>query len=214
MNKSEIVSLSNIQKKIQDKPIFSIHAFTVSKGDFVTIKGVSGSGKSTLLNILGMNDTVSSGEYLFEGVETAELKAKEKLKIKRNKISFLFQDFGLVEEETINFNLEIGLKYSKLSRKEKVKQKKEALNAVNLNKKLSTTISSLSGGEKQRIALARIILKPSILILADEPTGSLDSLNRDIVTDILFKQSINGKAVIIVTHDEELAKKGNKSIEL
>lgn len=214
MNKNEIVSLSNIQKKIQDKPIFSIHAFTVSKGDFVTIKGVSGSGKSTLLNILGMNDTVSSGEYLFEGVETAELKAKEKLKIKRNKISFLFQDFGLVEEETINYNLEIGLKYSKLSRKEKVKQKKEALNAVNLNKKLSTTSSSLSGGEKQRVALARIILKPSILILADEPTGSLDSLNRDIVTDILFQQSIDGKAVIIVTHDEELAKKGNKSIEL
>ncbi|WP_341785112.1 ATP-binding cassette domain-containing protein [Lactococcus petauri] len=202
------------KKKIQDKPIFSIHAFTVSKGDFVTIKGVSGSGKTTLLNILGMNDTVSSGEYLFEGVETAELKAKEKLKIKRNKISFLFQDFGLVEEETINFNLEIGLKYSKLSRKEKVKQKKEALNAVNLNKKLSTTISSLSGGEKQRVALARIILKPSILILADEPTGSLDSLNRDIVTDILFQQSIDGKAVIIVTHDEELAKKGNKTIEL
>lgn len=214
MNKNEIVYLSNIQKKIQDKPIFSIHAFTVSKGDFVTIKGVSGSGKTTLLNILGMNDTVSSGEYLFEGVETAKLKAKEKLKIKRNKISFLFQDFGLVEEETINFNLEIGLKYSKLSRKEKVKQKKEALNAVNLNKKLSTTISSLSGGEKQRVALARIILKPSILILADEPTGSLDSLNRDIVTDILFKQSIDGKAVIIVTHDEELAKKGNKTIEL
>lgn len=214
MNKSEIVSLSNIQKKIQDKPIFSIHTFTVSKGDFVTIKGVSGSGKTTLLNILEMNDTVSSGEYLFEGVEMAELKAKEKLKIKRNKISFLFQDFGLVEEETINFNLEIGLKYSKLSRKEKVKQKKEALNAVNLNKKLSTTISSLSGGEKQRVALARIILKPSILILADEPTGSLDSLNRDIVTDILFQQSIDGKAVIIVTHDEELAKKGNKTIEL
>lgn len=214
MNKNEIVSLSNIQKKIQDKPIFSIHAFTVSKGDFVTIKGVSGSGKTTLLNILGMNDTVSSGEYLFEGVETAKLKAKEKLKIKRNKISFLFQDFGLVEEETINFNLEIGLKYSKLSRKEKVKQKKEVLNAVNLNKKLSTTISSLSGGEKQRVALARIILKPSILILADEPTGSLDSLNRDIVTDILFQQSIDGKAVIIVTHDEELAKKGNKTIEL
>ncbi len=214
MNKNEIISVRNIQKKIQDKPIFSINAFTVNKGDFVTIKGVSGSGKTTLLNILGMNDTVSSGEYLFEGVEAAELKEKEKLKIKRNKISFLFQDFGLVEEETINFNLEIGLKYSKLSRKEKVKQKKEALNRVNLNKKLFTTISSLSGGEKQRVALARIILKPSILILADEPTGSLDSLNRDIVTDILFQQSIDGKAVIIVTHDEELAKKGNKTIEL
>ena len=130
------------------------------------------------------------------------------------KISFLFQDFGLVEEETINFNLEIGLKYSGLNKKEKEKQKKEALNNVNLNKKLSTTISSLSGGEKQRVALARIILKPSILILADEPTGSLDPINRDIVTDILLKQSKNGKGVIIVTHDEELAKKGNKTLEL
>lgn len=136
------------------------------------------------------------------------------MKIKRNKISFLFQDFGLVEEETINFNLEIGLKYSGLNKKEKEKQKKEALNNGNLNKKLSTTISSLSGGEKQRVALARIILKPSILILADEPTGSLDPINRDIVTDILLKQSKNGKGVIIVTHDEELAKKGNKTLEL
>lgn len=214
MNKNEIVSMCNIQKKIHDKPIFSINKFTVNKGDFVTVKGVSGSGKTTLLNILGMNDTVSSGEYLFEGVEAERLKGKEKLKIKRNKISFLFQDFGLIEEETINFNLEIGLKYSGLNRKEKQKQKKDALNNVNLNKKLSTTINSLSGGEKQRVALARIILKPSILILADEPTGSLDSLNRDIVTDILLKQSKNGKGVIIVTHDEELAKKGNKTIEL
>ena len=101
MNKNEIVSLSNIEKKIQDKPIFSINAFTVNKGDFVTIKGVSGSGKTTLLNILGMNDTVISGEYLFEGIEASELKGKEKLKIKRNKISFLFQDFGLVEEKQL-----------------------------------------------------------------------------------------------------------------
>lgn len=209
MNKNEIVSMRNIQKKIQTRLIFSINEFTVNKGDFVTVKGRSGSGKTTLLNILGMNDTVSSGEYLFEGIEAERLKEKEKLKIKRNKISFLFQDFGLVEEETINFNLEIGLKYSGLNKKEK-----EALNNVNLNKKLSTTISSLSGGEKQRVALARIILKPSILILADEPTGSLDPINRDIVTDILLKQSKNGKGVIIVTHDEELAKKGNKTLEL
>lgn len=214
MNKNEIVSMRNIQKKIQTRLIFSINEFTVNKGDFVTVKGRSGSGKTTLLNILGMNDTVSSGEYLFEGIEAERLKEKEKLKIKRNKISFLFQDFGLVEEETINFNLEIGLKYSGLNKKEKEKQKKEALNNVNLNKKLSTTISSLSGGEKQRVALARIILKPSILILADEPTGSLDPINRDIVTDILLKQSKNGKGVIIVTHDEELAKKGNKTLEL
>lgn len=212
MTKNEIIAIHNIEKIRHDKIIFSIDNLTVNTGDFVTVKGPSGSGKTTLLNILGMTDTVSSGEYLFEGVEARKLKEKEKLKIKRNKISFLFQDFGLVEEETINFNLEIGLKYSDLNKKEKKKKKKEALCRVNLNKKLSTTISSLSGGEKQRVALARIILKPSILILADEPTGSLDSLNREIVTDILLQQTKNGKGVVIVTHDEELGKKGNKTI--
>lgn len=212
MTKNEIIAIHNIEKIRHDKIIFSIDNLTVNTGDFVTVKGPSGSGKTTLLNILGMTDTVSSGEYLFEGVEARKLKEKEKLKIKRNKISFLFQDFGLVEEETINFNLEIGLKYSVLNKKEKKKKKKEALCRVNLNKKLSTTISSLSGGEKQRVALARIILKPSILILADEPTGSLDSLNREIVTDILLQQTKNGKGVVIVTHDEELGKKGNKTI--
>ncbi|WEG73486.1 ATP-binding cassette domain-containing protein [Vagococcus intermedius] len=212
MTKNEIIAIHNIEKIRHDKIIFSIDNLTVNTGDFVTVKGPSGSGKTTLLNILGMTDTVSSGEYLFEGVEARKLKEKEKLKIKRNKISFLFQDFGLVEEETINFNLEIGLKYSDLNKKEKKKKKKEALCRVNLNKKLSTTISSLSGGEKQRVALARIILKPSILILADEPTGSLDSLNREIVTDILLQQTKNGKGVVIVTHDEEVGKKGNKTI--
>jgi len=211
---NNIVAVKKITKNINNRTIFAIEEFCVNKGDFITVNGVSGSGKTTLLNILGMNDTASSGQYLFEGREVDTLSERRKLKIRRNKISFLFQDFGLVEEETIDFNLEIGLKYSKLNNKEKKRLKIEALNKVNLSKKLKTTVDTLSGGEKQRVALARIMLKPSVLILADEPTGSLDNRNRDIVTDILMKQTEEGKAVIIVTHDEELAIKGNKSLSL
>lgn len=183
-------------------------------GDFITIQGTSGSGKTTLLNIIGMNDTFSTGQYLFEGIDVTKISKKEKLKIKRNKLSFLFQDFGLVEEETIDFNLEIGLKYQKMTKKQKQQAKITALKEVNLNKVLSTSISRLSGGEKQRVALARLILKPGVLILADEPTGSLDTKNREIVTKILTQQVKKGKAVIIVTHDDDLAKKGNKKLVL
>lgn len=199
---------------MNNDPLFSIESLEVSMGDFITIQGTSGSGKTTLLNIIGMNDTFSTGQYLFEGIDVTKISKKEKLKIKRNKLSFLFQDFGLVEEETIDFNLEIGLKYQKMTKKQKQQAKITALKEVNLNKVLSTSISRLSGGEKQRVALARLILKPGVLILADEPTGSLDTKNREIVTKILTHQVKKGKAVIIVTHDDDLAKKGNKKLVL
>lgn len=214
MGKQTIASLRNISKIINGEDIFSIDNLQINKGDFITIKGASGSGKTTLLNILGMNDKYSSGTYNFLGREVDELSSKDLLNIKREKISFLFQDFGLVEEETIDFNLEIGLKYSKLSKEKRKELKIKALERVNLTKKLNTSIRILSGGEKQRVALARIILKPSILILADEPTGSLDSVNRNTVANILYNMSLDGKSIVIVTHDDVLAKLGNKSLSL
>lgn len=209
-----LLSIDKVTKVMNNDPLFSIESLEVSMGDFITIQGTSGSGKTTLLNIIGMNDTFSTGQYLFEGIDVTKISKKEKLKIKRNKLSFLFQDFGLVEEETIDFNLEIGLKYQKMTKKQKQQAKITALKEVNLNKVLSTSISRLSGGEKQRVALARLILKPGVLILADEPTGSLDTKNREIVTKILTHQVKKGKAVIIVTHDDDLAKKGNKKLVL
>ena len=210
----QVISLKNITKTINENSIFSLSDLVVNKGDFVTIVGRSGAGKTTLLNILGLNDLPTNGQYFFEEKNIGKLKRRQKLILQREKISFLFQDFGLIEDETIGFNLDIGLKYLKLSKIEKNKRKLEALEDVNLPKKLTTSIYSLSGGEKQRVALARMILKPSVLILADEPTGSLDSVNRDLVTKILLKQSEAGKAVIIVTHDDYLSKKSSHSIKL
>lgn len=210
----QVISLKNITKTINENSIFSLSDLVVNKGDFVTIVGRSGAGKTTLLNILGLNDLPTNGQYFFEEKNIGKLKRRQKLILQREKISFLFQDFGLIEDETIGFNLDIGLKYLKLSKIEKNKRKLEALEDVNLPKKLTTSIYSLSGGEKQRVALARMILKPSVLILADEPTGSLDSVNRDLVTKILLKQSEAGKAVIIVTHDDFLSKKSSHSIKL
>ncbi|WP_157456516.1 ATP-binding cassette domain-containing protein [Carnobacterium maltaromaticum] len=210
----QVISLKNIAKTINENSIFSLSDLVVNKGDFVTIVGRSGAGKTTLLNILGLNDLPTNGQYFFEEKNIGKLKRRQKLILQREKISFLFQDFGLVEDETIGFNLDIGLKYLKLSKIEKNKRKLEALEDVNLPKKLTTSIYSLSGGEKQRVALARMILKPSVLILADEPTGSLDSVNRDLVTKILLKQAEAGKAVIIVTHDDYLSKKSSHSIKL
>lgn len=210
----QVISLKNITKIINENFIFSLSDLVVNKGDFVTIVGRSGAGKTTLLNILGLNDLPTNGQYFFEEKNIGKLKRRQKLILQREKISFLFQDFGLIEDETIEFNLDIGLKYLKLSKPEKNKRKLEALEDVNLQKKLTTPVYSLSGGEKQRVALARMILKPSVLILADEPTGSLDSINRDLVTDILLKQAASGKAVIVVTHDDFLSKKSSHSIKL
>ena len=125
-----------------------------------------------------------------------------------------FQDFGLIEYETIDFNLDIGLKFSNLNVSDKRTAKYEALKKVNINKKLSTPIYTLSGGEKQRIACARVLLKNSKIILADEPTGSLDKRNKEQVVEILSQQASQGTLVIVVTHDPYLTKIGNKKIML
>lgn len=209
-----LIDLKNVSKKIKNKTIFYIDDFRAEKGDFITILGESGAGKSTLLNILGLNADFSTGDYFLLGKNVQELNSKNKLLLKRKEISFLFQDFGLVEDETINFNLEIGLRYSSLSKREKLSEKHSALERVNLEKKLNTRVFSLSGGEKQKVALARILLKPSKIILADEPTGSLDSKNSNIIAGLLQKEASIGKVVCIVTHDPEIAVIGNKQLFL
>ena len=193
--------IKGAKKIIRNKTILHLDRFTADAGDLVTVVGESGAGKSTLLNILGLNDRFSSGQFYLFDQETKQLTGREKRLIKRNIISFLFQDFGLIEYETIDFNLDIGLKFSNLNSSDKRTAKYEALKKVNINKKLSTPIYTLSGGEKQRIACARVLLKNSKIILADEPTGSLDVKNRDIVLEILRKMNEHGKTVIVVTHD-------------
>ena len=145
---------------------------------------------------------------------THKMTRKEKTKIKRNEISFLFQDFGLIEYEIIDFNLNIGLKFKKMSLKEKNLLKIETLKKINLKKDLKTPVYLLSGGEKQRIALARTLLKGGSIILADEPTGSLDESNKKIVFSLLKELVAKDFLVIVVTHDTELANLGTKCMML
>ncbi|WP_369678044.1 ABC transporter ATP-binding protein [Enterococcus faecium] len=209
-----LIVIKGAKKIIRNKTILHLDRFTADAGDLVTVVGESGAGKSTLLNILGLNDQFSSGQFYLFDQETKQLTGREKRLIKRNTISFLFQDFGLIEYETIDFNLDIGLKFSNLNVSDKRTAKYEALKKVNINKKLSTPIYTLSGGEKQRIACARVLLKNSKIILADEPAGSLDKRNKDKVVEILSQQASQGTLVIVVTHDPYLTKIGNKKIML
>lgn len=211
---TEIFSIKNCTKIVNKQRLFHLDDFSANTGELITILGKSGAGKSTLLNILGLNQEFTSGEFHIFGKAVNKLTNKEKMEIKRKEISFLFQDFGLIEYETIDFNLDIGLRFKKMSMKERKTAKIEILKKVGLEKRLKTPVYLLSGGEKQRIALARTFLKNGRIILADEPTGSLDDSNKKIIFSILQELVAEERLVIVVTHDTELATLGTKCMML
>ena len=211
---TDIFSIKNCTKIVNKQRLFHLDDFSANTGELITILGKSGAGKSTLLNILGLNQEFTSGEFHIFGKSVNKLTNKEKMEIKRKEISFLFQDFGLIEYETIDFNLDIGLRFKKMSMKERKTSKIETLKKVGLEKRLKTPVYLLSGGEKQRIALARTFLKNGRIILADEPTGSLDDSNKKIIFSILQELVAEKRLVIVVTHDTELATLGTKCMML
>ena len=211
---TEIFSIKNCTKIVNKQRLFHLDDFSANTGELITILGKSGAGKSTLLNILGLNQEFTSREFHIFGKSVNKLTNKEKMEIKRKEISFLFQDFGLIEYETIDFNLDIGLRFKKMSMKERKTAKIEILKKVGLEKRLKTPVYLLSGGEKQRIALARTFLKNGRIILADEPTGSLDDSNKKIIFSILQELVAEKRLVIVVTHDTELATLGTKCMML
>lgn len=163
----------------------------------VAIVGKSGSGKSTLLNLLGLIDSDYSGRYEIFGQTNLAVNSAKSQIIIREHISYLFQNFALIDDETVEYNLMLALKYVKLSKKDKLKKVEEILERVGLSATLHQKVSELSGGEQQRIAVARAILKPSQLILADEPTGSLDPENRDLVLKFLLEMNREGKQSLL-----------------
>jgi len=163
--------------------------------------GVSGAGKSTLLNIIGMLEKADSGDIEILGVKNPDFNSARGVKLLRHSISYLFQNYGLVDSETILYNLKITTKFSKYSRSEEKEKIAKALEKVGLSGFEKKKVYQLSGGEQQRVAMSKIILKSSKLILADEPTGSLDSANRKDVLELLKEMNQNGSTVIVVTHD-------------
>ena len=209
-----IIELKNYNKKFGDKVIFHNFNITIKKGESVAFTGASGCGKTTLLNALGLIDSIDEGEYLIDGEQVPKINTAKSNKIIREKISYLFQNFALVDNFTVEENLLLALKYVKISKSEKKKRIKEALEKVGLQGYEKKKVYTISGGEQQRVSIARLLLKPSSIILADEPTGSLDSKNRDEILSILHDMCKHGKTLIIVTHDPIVAESCNRIVNL
>ena len=210
----ELIRLKDLSKRIGNSEVLKHIDLTINAGEMISITGDSGSGKTTLLNIIGLIDSDYTGSYFFEGENNLKANSSKTQKIIRNEISYLFQNFALIENETVSFNLLLALKYIKKSKKEKITLIEQTLDKLHLKGYLNKKIASLSGGEQQRVALARAIIKPCKLILADEPTGSLDETNRDTIIDLLKVLNDEGKTIIIVTHDPIVANNCHKIIQL
>ncbi|WP_027701291.1 putative bacteriocin export ABC transporter [Metaclostridioides mangenotii] len=209
-----ICKIKNLNKSFSGDVVLSDINLDIYKGDMIAITGKSGSGKSTFLNIIGLLEKPTSGEINLFGKNIVRASKTVRNELLREKITYLFQSYALIENETIGQNLDVSLIYSKADKREKKLLKEEALNKVGVEYPLNTKIYSLSGGEQQRVALARILLRPSEIILADEPTGSLDPKTKADILDLLVKLNNVGKTIIIVTHDEYLTSKCTRKFKL
>ncbi len=207
---SAVIKIKNIKKSFDNKIIFCNFSENIFKNEIVAIVGKSGSGKTTLLNMIGGLEKIESGEIYINKLRVI---GKNKIELYRNQVSFLFQNFALVDEWTVEKNLKIALTFKK--REKGSSEILKVLKMIGLEDKLKEKIYKLSGGEQQRVALARIYLQDNPVILADEPTASLDKENRDLVFSLLRRlQKEKGKTIIIVTHDQELANFCDRVIEL
>ncbi|MFB7640457.1 ABC transporter ATP-binding protein [Peribacillus butanolivorans] len=209
-----VCELVEVSKSYTGSQILDKVNLTISDHEMVAITGKSGSGKTTILNIIGILEKPDSGMVRIFGKENPRIGSTQANKLLRTKIAYLFQNFGLIDNSTVEDNLEIPLIYSKSSKKEKQKNKKQVLEQVGLQVSLNQKIHELSGGEQQRVAIARILLKQCDLILADEPTGSLDIENRNEIMQILKQLNQNGKTIVIVTHDPYIADTCDRVISL
>lgn len=209
-----MIRMRNVTKKFDEKIIFEDLNLEIKKGDLIAIVGKSGCGKTTILNLLGLIDTIYDGEIECEGILYNSMKNNQKQKFIRNNINYLFQNYALIDDGTVNENLLLALYYDKSSLKEKMEKIQYALDKVGLSDYGLKKVYTLSGGEQQRIALARVIIKKGDIILADEPTGNLDEENRNIVMNNLIELNKQGKTVIIVTHDNYVAQQCSHIIRL
>lgn len=209
-----MIELINISKSFENKKIFDNFSLHIEDNEMVAITGPSGSGKTTLLNIIGLLESFDSGNIIIDGQKNIYPNTTISNKIIRDKICYLFQNFALVDDETVDYNLELALKYRKENKKEKLILKQNALKKVGLDGFLKKKIYTLSGGEQQRVSIARAILKPNKIILADEPTGSLDESNKLKIIDLLYYLKSTGKTIVIVTHDTYLSECCDRTIKI
>ena len=189
-------------------------SFEVKEGEFVAIMGPSGCGKSTLLNILGLLDNPTGGSYRLLGQEVADLKEKERTKFRKGNIGFVFQSFNLIDDLNVYDNVELPLRYLDVSASQRKEKVTEILKRMNLSHRAKHFPQQLSGGQQQRVAIARAVVAGPKMILADEPTGNLDSKNGKEVMDLLLELNREGTTIVMVTHSQRDASVAQRIINL
>ncbi|MCG4611074.1 ABC transporter ATP-binding protein [Anaeromassilibacillus senegalensis] len=187
----------------------------IHEGEFVSIVGASGSGKSTLMNIIGALDHQTAGEYTLDGVPMTEMNSRKLSQIRNRKIGFVFQTFNLIPRSTAQGNVELPMLYAGIPKRERSKRAKELLAMVEMSERAKHMPNELSGGQKQRVAIARAMANDPAIILADEPTGALDSNTGRLVMDIFHElHKKQGKTIILITHNNELAEETERIITI
>lgn len=186
----------------------------VEQGEFVAVTGPSGSGKTTFLNIAGLLESTSSGTYILDGEDVSNLNDNDRSRIRNEKIGFIFQSFNLIPDLDLFDNVDVPLRYRKMSGSERRNRIEQALETVGLASRMKHIPAQLSGGQQQRVAIARALAGDPKFLLADEPTGNLDSLMARQVMDILEEVNEKGTTIIMVTHDPELARRAHRNIHL
>ena len=213
-----MINLKNLTKIYRTDEIESTAlnqvSFKIEKGEFVSIMGPSGCGKSTLLNILGMLDKPESGSYKFQGTEISGLNEKGRSAVRKQNIGFIFQNFNLIDELTVFENIELPLIYNKIGASERKKRVNELIDKMGISHRASHFPQQLSGGQQQRVAVARALITKPPLILADEPTGNLDSSHGNEVMELLCELNEAGTTVIMVTHSSHDASYSGRVINL
>ncbi len=208
----KIIETLNLNKCFGTKSVLNDFNLEVEEKEIITITGKSGCGKSTLLNIIGLLDVYTSGILSINGKQISKITSKDAELLRRYYIGYIFQNYALLERETVEENLKIAVRYN--SEKDKKGLITRSLDRVGLERYEKKKVYELSGGEQQRVAIARVFIKSCSLILADEPTGSLDLTNKLLVLDLLEQLRKEGKTIIIVTHDSEIAERFDRNIQL
>jgi len=213
-----VLDLQGISR-VYDSGAVAVHALEevelrVERGEYVSVIGPSGSGKSTLLNILGLLDRPTAGTYHFEGVEVSSLTERERGAIRGHRIGFVFQAFHLLSHRTVLENVQMSMLYTGVPAKEREQRARMALEAVDLTPRTDFSPGQLSGGERQRVAIARAIVSAPAVLLADEPTGNLDSHTSDSILELFARLREAGLTIVMITHDSNVAARADRAVSI